>query len=510
MNPPSREFPGQLETPSPEIGASQTTYIAALAAHADAVGAMVPSTSILRYPSPEEQALLSRYNSRLDHDIEAVKAAGKEPLFRDDIIDPDFCRDAYNFSRDATGGTNNFHWYKQLYRATGSMGHSEIIRLGKWDAAYTTYMFQRRAFHAAFMMSIARPDNTEALDQVLTSVTPITLPAQDVFDSTPTPRPEHLYNRTNWLCASLISAMMQPPEHCNAIMKRRAIETCAALVDPADFEPQPDKPLEKRPIDSLNQIHIAAAEQKLLRLPWSMQLSTEELRATMHPRWRHNSLIRHYLGDGWNPKASGNTALLQERPKDYIQVLLLGLYSMGGMVQAVSELLATARLTNPVKDIIFAEDASFVTVYKQPAQRHQWSEQQLGLDELLMGKGELDEETLRLLVGQQRLRLQEAAGQLAAANAQVAKLSEENRRLAEALRAHRTAGQSSLFGKYGMDPAVDPATCEVLVKALRRARNKRYHPDSGTHPDAEKLQVVNGELDQILRLKGLKTADDPT
>ena len=496
---------------TPEDDTSQAAYVAALFDHVRTIPAAFPP---YYYPHGAEATLMSHYCTSGDYYQKSIIDAGRPQLFHDDIVEPSFCKSTHLLSASIAGHKKEHHWYgvngKTPY---GAPAQDHLSR--QWDMFFIRYMRQRHLAHAHFMRSLL-PDQDNTYTPYLQAVDTLAMPPIQPFTNEESDTPASLYNATNWALGSLLSVLLLPPEKCSATMKRRAIELFSAHASQEDFEtgqPQAYRNTETAPIESYLHAHTKAEASPVIRLPWSMQQTHQELAGAHHPQWRQNAVITQYFGKPFEPRADGLASLLQERPKDYVQVLLLRIFGDYVRPGYIRDLASTVQLSEPVKDIIFADDAAFNTVFAMPGSRQQMADRQLGLNDLLAGsEAEDDPETLRATIGRQALQIKGLQGDLAARNTAYAELSARHQQLLDEIRRGYVSNnevftqspEELLFDKHGMSIRVGVCACALFVKALREKYAKHYGP-RGPETNPEKLTRLNQELDAILALKG---ADD--
>lgn len=482
------------------LQASQRAYVEQLFADVERLPAKV---GILDHPSDKEAEFLGRYcsggseyNTRTLREMYDI-----EPLQRPDIIEPSFTSTVATLAAAAANMPEQSHWYTPIYQTRQYIEHQTMYHSRKWELGYLQYIRQRRQFHASFMASLLEPEpDTAALVDTLRSVQRLELPPASGMGRAE-PASDFMYNATNWLASSMASALLLPPERCSAAMKRRAIEVFAELADTEQERREPYNNVPTTtPLQSVSHAMQKAIEkQGLLRLPWSMRLTDEELREPYHPRWHVNQVYQAFFGrDG--KTVDGLSSFLNKHPKDYVQVLLLRTFTHYDAKEAFNEILATARLAPKTKDVIFAEDASFNTLYDPKVRT--LPEHQLGLTELLDQMGEAPSaEALRQIVGQQALQLQAMQGRLTAANQRVAELEQRGPKISYVERP--LSDVELLFAKHGMIANIDDEGCVTLVQAVRGIYTRRFHPKTGTTPNADLFKSLNDELDYILRYRNL-------
>jgi hypothetical protein len=293
-------------------------------------------------------------------------------------------------------------------------------------------------------------------------------------------------------------------------MKRHAIELWAAHADLDDNESMKSFP------------GLDTQMEGSTRLPWSMR-SSEEIAASHHADWRQNQTIKTYLGEVYEERADGLVALLQDRPKDYVQILMLRVFgeirSGINLKNSLKDLAGVAALAPEIKDIIFAEDAAINTVYGPPALRGE--DQPVSLHDFLSGV-EMTPRTQQEIIEGQRLRIHVLTNELAQAAVANTVVTEAN----ETLTAHNNHLQTLLQQQdphlprtqadlvmlhYGLSPAMSTEMIGVVVKAIRQDYAKRLHADNGERfaDKQEKLKEVNADLDDILKARGLGNARNP-
>jgi hypothetical protein len=377
---------------------------------------------------------------------------------------------------------------------------------------YVSYMRQRRAFHAAFMnaLIIKEPvaENVEAIGMYDGS--PIKIPSATPWEHGEQTAPDFLYDKTNWVTASLLSALSLPPEQCDAGMKRHAIEQWAAH---ANLEGDRD----------LFDFYRLEDRKGPMQLPWSMR-SSAELQANHHPQWHQNRIIKQYLGEAWQPRADGLEALLQERPRDYVQVLILRAFGHVGInIKNLNDLAKAAALPPEVKNIIFAEDAAHSTIYNDTPDFPEYGQPTSLIDLIEASHEGVAPQTQETIIEGQRLRIRVLDDELGRAQELISgqevrideltvsytSLAAYAGRLEAALgrgtepRKPLSRAEATML-QFGISPAVNDELLRVLVNAVRRDYNKRLHPQSGAETaDEERLKEVNNALDEILRARGL-------
>lgn len=483
---------------------TQAGYVHDLALHV----ATIPDLSKLpAYPplSSEEAALIGRYAS--SYYSSNLEAEGIAPLYREDIIDPAFCKSVDDLTRQITGNSPSYHWYKTAdnnYGGPYDRGNSNQARFTsrRWEVAFVGYMRERRMFHAAFMGALLSKEPIGGLVAAVNQ--PNEVPTTDPNKGGFQPAPEFMYNPTNWLTASLLSALSLSPDHCDAGMKRHAVEQWAKHADIND---------------------VAATKgfyglDKLVgpvRLPWSMR-SNADLRSEYHPNWHQNRIVKEYFGEAWAPRADGLEALLQDRPKDYVQILILKTFGgITGPADGLRDLANAAKLNSDIRDIIFASDAAHNTVYSDRSALPEYGQPTSLLEYLENSGGEASVQAQEAIIEGQRLRIRaledllaESKTSLKQSDLKIQALSYNVGQLTEALRQLRAAQAEAakppqtpaeeLMIKYGIHPSVKDEMLEGIVAGIRRQQNRKLHSDMGTGNEAlEELKVINGDLDQILR-----------
>jgi hypothetical protein len=503
--------------PSPEQLTSPEEYVADLRAHTQTIPnpSDMPTYST---PSREDQELLSKYC--LGYEAETPIT----PLQRDDIIEPAFCQRIDSLLIKLTNLPYNRTWYKRAGEETSPYSDPRTEYASReWDQFFVGYVRERREFHVAFMEATlyGRSIDEEVAAIGLENGAPIQVPNfhPDNYSARgPEAPPDFMYNRASWLSASLLSALALPPEHCNPSMKCRAIELWAAHVDPNNANP----------FEGLHKFKNVPAVN---RLPWSMRTS-QDMRQNVHERWRLNPTIKEYFGEPHSPRADGFEALLQDRPKDYVQAILLHLggYGRNG---AIRELHRLANFPAEVKNIIFSEDAAHNTVFGEPA--FDAYDEPKDLDTLLSEAQESapateeDDPEVKLafmqeLISGQKLRLhmlkEELAetkqGQQTAESSALewqAHYNDLSAQYDEVVRRHNVLAErltaagvdfDPLFAAYGIAPNTPDELVEAMVAGLRRYYNKHLHSDKGSSEEAEEaLKVANNDLDNILRTREL-------
>lgn len=492
---------------TPEDDSTQAAYVAAIFEHVRTIPASFPR---FYYPSGEEATFMSRYCTSGDYTQRYIIEAGKPQLFHKDIIDPEFCESTHILTAAIAGAKKEHHWYGVDGRTPyGAPAQDHLSR--QWDMFFIPYMRQRHLAQAHFLRSIL-PDQQNTYTPYLRAVAQLGPPPRKPFTSEVEPLPDALYNVTNWVTGSLLSTLALPPEKCSAAMKRRALELFAAHATQEDLEVPRERGnrIDTSPVGSYALSGQKASGGGLLRLPWSMQQTHQELTAASHPHWQGNSVIKQYFGTPHAPRADALASLLQERPKDYVQVLLLRIFSEYVQPSHLRDLASTVQLSEPVKDIIFSEDAAFNTVFCMPRSRQQMADQQLGLNDLLAGTEARDDpETLRATVGRQALQIKGLQSDLAERNLAFAQLSERHQQLLDEIRRGYVTSneiftqspEELLFDKHGMSIRVGACACALFVKALREKYARHYGP-AGPETNPEKLERLGRELDTILALKG--------
>lgn len=487
--------------PNPELS-SQQQYVQGLWGF---VGTIPDLTQFSDFwvPRDEDETFLSAYCQ-----AEAYRRTGAAeafpPLHREDIIDPSFCEQIEKVPQKITGEHPSYHWYSQKGREHGRSSDRNAAYLSrKWEQFYIPYMRERRIFHAHFMTSLL---SGEPIDEHLSTLgtrngKPVTMPSARLGSYENQPAASFLYDKDNWLASSVLSALALPPEQCSASMKRRAIELWDQHADLTNDE-------------SLDSFYFGDRFTHVIRLPWSMR-DNDELRVNHHLAWRRNRIIKQYFGEPGQPRADGLSTFLQERPKDYVQILLLNLFEHGGPARGLEALTYVAALSDQIKDIIFADDASFNTIY-YPATPDSLSDP-LPLAALL--EGHMEASTQEELLGGLALRVRVLedkltnAQELATKNGEAAKQWEGLYRQLHAavLNGQVTITRSpvdTLMMNYGIHPETDNDTLQLLVRAHRRRANRAGHSDTNQDPEAlEQTKEVNAELDAILRHRGLTNTE---
>lgn len=487
---------------SPET--TQAAYVEDLVEHLASIPDLskVPAYYSLTH---EESVILGQY-CRAPYGRGVTEGS---PLFRDDIIDPDFCRSVDTLTRRIAGNRTGGHWYEPVRESGDSVYKNYLADAPqakwtsrRWEIHFVNYMRQRRGFHVTFMGALLTGGSIDAAVKAigLQDGQPVQTPSVDPYKGGQQPAPELMYNRTNWLTASLLSALALPPELCDAAMKRHAIEQWALRADVSDRE-------------SLQGFYEL---DKVLppRLPWSMR-SNAELHMNVHPQWRQNPIVKNYLGETWNERADGLEALLQERPKDYVQILILQTFTNYLGSKGLRNLVHAAGQPSEVKDIIFAEDAAVNTVYGAAALPEYG--QPTSLVDLLSNE-EITAQTQETIIAGQRLRIHVLEQEAAAAQRAIKKLTDTSDRLAtrnthleKALADQQPhlprSSQDLLLLEYGISPAMDAETLQVVVAAIRRDRNSKFHRGNKSTEEEEKLKEFNANLDAILRARGLRNRE---
>lgn len=487
---------------SPEAEAtSQAEYVQDLAAHVESI----PDISKLPagyFPSIETSKLLASYCANYHHAHAKVEELGFSPLFHKDIISPNFCQSVDELTMKITGNSSSSHWYATVEVA--DMNYLTKLDQAKytsrkWELVFIDYIRQRYAFHAAFMNTLL---TKEPIDEHVAAIgyrdgEPIQIPSVDINSSRKQPAPEFMYSRANWLTGSLLSALALPPWHCDANMKRHAVEQWANHIDLAD-------------ISELKGFYHLDKLAHVTQVPWSMR-SNAELQPSHTIHWRENRIIQRYFGEFPPYRADAFDALLQERPKDYIQVLILQIFvGYGADIQAWQSLVRTAQLPSEIKDIIFAEDAAFNTVHQEMTLPE--FNQPTTLFDLL--NGNFSAQAQETIIAGQRLRIHVLTEELAHKEEALATLIadkdtlEARNRDLEAIFNQQSphlprSNADLLMLQFGISPNMDNELLPAVITAIRHRLSRKLHTDNAQTADEDRLKEVNASLDDILKSRGL-------
>lgn len=440
------------------------------------------------------------------HTLSAQRELPVPPLYRDDIIEPDWSQSVSKLSCRAAGSeSEHHHWYQAFGAARGRFDYGDPRRdyaSRQWELAYIGYVRQRRTFHADFMAAVleARDIDQEIAALQATPENPHLVPATTLDKSGKEPAPDFMYNTTNWLVSSLLSTLALPPDICSPAMKHHAVKLFAKYADLND-------------LDAFENFYDLSRPQTQ-RLPWSMR-NAVELRADRQPNWKSNSTITELLQPAGRPSATGMLTLLHERPKDYVQVVILHLFQeppifKNELARQLANLVEVTKLSPEAQAVIFSEDAAFNTVYGPPTLP--------GLDEpqtlieYLERSNDATESDWKQIALEQRVAMQGLRLELEQAKKAQA---DAEARITE-LRAQKLGGTAlSPFEKYGISPHIPDELLPTVVDAIRRKYNKELRSDSGhvahgsmsaaeIERNTKRLQTINAELDEILRSRGLQ------
>lgn len=494
---PELQPPTRIERGSnPELS-SQQLYIQDLWLHVDTIPNLSEQSQYL-YSSEAETEFLGAY-CEAHSSQNYLKDKEIVPLQRKDIIDPDFCKYVSNLTRHVTGNSPDRHWYstKGNEYSHQAKTHQAMYASRQWERFYVEYMREKRVFHAGFMTAVL---NGEPINELLSNIglrdgAPVDMPSTSLNSGEKEPAAPSLYDKTNWLAASTLSALALPPEMCSAAMKRRVIELWSEHADLSNPE-------------SIKSFYGLEKRTDAVRLPWSMR-SNLDLQASQHPQWRQNRHIKHYLGEVVSPRADGATALLQERPKDYVQVMLLGVFGqLGNLPNALRALQDIGKFKDEIKDIIFADDASFNTIYYD-ADSSSFEPPKSLVD--LLGDG-METVTQEEIIHGLRLRVQVLEDKLAEEQGRAAHNAEAAEGWQKSYydlynavtQANRLNPAEELMAQYGIHPSVNDDNLKVLVRSLLSNFGRQLHPDVNPDPKADtQFRKISDDLRRILEYRGL-------
>lgn len=461
-------LPAAEDAEAPTDRASQIAYVAGLREHLETIPDF-STVSITDRMSPEQEALLSDYCSRMS--TSSLREQGVVTMFREDILDPHHLSELTRLLADMSGGESYYRWYSRAGSEydTAQQDHAAKYLSREWEKFHVGHMRQRRAFHAGFMEALISGAPIDGhLAHIRASGEGQKAPRTRAGFSADKPSAERLYDSTDWLVHSVLSALALPPEQCDAGMKRRAVELWSQHGDIERFAP-----------GSKTGVIIEGDSPQLksiLRLPRSMRETQHEQHREQHSDWQRNRIIAHHFrpqGHGMHGP-DGFRSLLQERPHDYLQVVLLHVYhnhtSLG--IRMLAEL---GGMQDDVKDIVFSPEASFNTVMLPPRSDH--FAEPATLAELL--EGSVSAQTQEAIIGDQRQRIQLLTGQLAVEKSTVGQLQEQVRQLkttngslaavVNAMRVHipRVPVEETML-KYGISPAMNANIVDVVLDAIER------------------------------------------
>ena len=308
----------------PSAETSQAAYVRTLQEHYDSIPDLTGYTE-RDFSLPYEVAALSSYSNNWVDPSESIR--------RPDIIDPDFCHSSIGLSQNAA------KWHDA--RASR-----------EWDIFYVGHMKQRRGFHVQFMQALLDKSNV-SFDQIGKQANgqDVTIPSGPRLPVYPHTAefPYDLHDKTNWLVASVLSALALPPEHCDAAMKHHAVKL---LAEHADFSNE----------HSFNFLEIE--DESMLRLPWSMRVGSE-FHQESNLEWINNAEVRHFIGRDGGIDLKARYRLFNEQPHDYVQLRIMQLFDRADPDKKalLQDLANLTKLEPEVQDILFSEKASFVTVH---------------------------------------------------------------------------------------------------------------------------------------------------
>lgn len=497
-------------------------YVRTLFAHVETIPDISQLPSYY-YTSPEDNEVIGRYCASnykssqrgVRPPDELLVQHGITPLLRMDIIEPDFCGTVSSLLGKVSG--NSHYWYRPVRTNSGHepyQDRTEQHNCRKWELTYIDYMRQRRLFHAQFMKAMVdqQPIEEQVADIGLKDGQAVQVPGTRMSYDT-TPPPDFMYNPSSWVTSGMLSALALPPGVCPPNMKRHAIEEWAKHVDLSDE-------------NGFAGFHGLEETPGPVQLPWSMR-SNSDMRAAHHPQWRENSVIQSYLGPLHDERADGLKSLLLDRPKDYIQVLILKTFSYSYYAKdGLKHLLEAAQLPEEVKDIIFGENASFNTIYSDGDFPD--PDQATTLVDLLNTNGDMPARTQEDIIETQQLRIHVLTEKVAAAEARAKaaeaslgdvqalqraynEVSAHNQELQAQLQQQNrhvpTSQADVLMLKYNISPAMgeDPEILRSVIRTIRKAQARKYHSDANEeYKTNSPLGEINNELDEILRSNGIQ------
>lgn len=365
-----------------------------------------------------------------------------------------------------------------------------------WEKVYMQHIKQRHAFHAAFLESAAgintlSPrevfDNARAALKVRTPyATAQTEQQQRALDK--------LFNYPEWMGYSLANVLFATPDTLSAEFQQKALRLFAEQVTDAEMTQ----------FASGKVLYIGTDDKAATtgkRLPPSFLRTHEELAATSHPKWRSNKVISELFGDmtgkRFRPFSAGCNQLLVEHPDDLMQVLLLNLAD-GYNADALPTLHALGKLPQALLDTVVHEQASYRTVHIEPTNSYEMMRKALGVFPNTLPQSD-DPETLRAMLGALSSSVVYLRADVRERDATISNLS-------NSVTMHENRIQvQPLFARHGINIDGNLTVTGILVNHLRQVYARLYHPNGGSQPNAEALKTCNAELDEILRLKGIRS-----